>query len=92
MENLDSQPRNRAERRAVAAAERRGEKPKIDTQEAAEYCGLGHSTLVKYRVFGGGPPYFKIGRRVVYDPDDLDDWLRERRRVSTSDRGDAHSR
>jgi predicted DNA-binding transcriptional regulator AlpA len=66
--------------------------PKLDTRKAAEHCGIGHSTLVKYRVFGGGPPFFKIGRRVVYDPDDLDDWLEERRRLSTSDRGDARAR
>jgi predicted DNA-binding transcriptional regulator AlpA len=66
-------------------------RPKLDTRKAAEHCGIGHSTLVKYRVFGGGPPFFKIGRRVVYDPDDLDHWLEERRRNSTSDRGEAHA-
>jgi predicted DNA-binding transcriptional regulator AlpA len=76
----------------AAAVERQAHRPKLDTRKAAEHCGLGHSTLVKYRVFGGGPPFFKIGRRVVYDPHDLDEWLKDRRRFSTSDRGNAHGR
>jgi hypothetical protein len=74
-------------RQAMAAEVKRGQRPKLDTGKAARHCGLGHSTLVKYRVFGGGPPFFKLGRRVVYDPDDLDEWMEARRRVSTSDTG-----
>jgi hypothetical protein len=31
-------------------------------------------TLAKLRVLGGGPPYRKIGRLVVYDPSDLAEW------------------
>lgn len=45
------------------------------------------STLNKYRVFGGGPVFCKVGRTVVYDPSDLDAWLASCRRVSTSDNG-----
>jgi hypothetical protein len=85
MNSGTGQTRDLAERRAPA--ERREHRPKLDTGQAAEHCGLGHSTLVKYRVFGGGPPFFKLGRRVVYDVDDLDIWLEARRRISTSDNG-----
>lgn len=54
---------------------------------AAAYIGLSASTLNKLRVFGGGPVFLKLGRRVVYDPADLDIWLCARRRRSTSDHG-----
>jgi predicted DNA-binding transcriptional regulator AlpA len=54
------------------------------TAEAARYCGSTASTFEKLRVYGGGPTYLKIGRRVVYDPSDLDAWLASCRRSSTS--------
>ena len=57
----------------------------LSTPEAANYIGLSKSTLSKRRVFGGGPKYLKLGRRVVYDVRDLDAWLDASRRASTSD-------
>lgn len=57
----------------------------LRTPEAAAYCGSSASTFEKLRLTGGGPRYVKLGRRVVYDPADLDDWLLANRRVSTSD-------
>jgi predicted DNA-binding transcriptional regulator AlpA len=56
----------------------------LDTLEAATYAGLGKSTLDKFRLTGGGPTYIKVGKRVVYDISDLNDWLASRRRQSTS--------
>ncbi len=61
------------------------QRKKLDTVEAAQYIGLGKSTLDKLRVVGGGPAFIKVGARVVYDPADLDAWLSKHRRVSTSD-------
>jgi excisionase family DNA binding protein len=58
----------------------------LRTREAAAYTGLAKSTLEKLRVHGGGCPYIRLGRVVVYDPDDLDAWLAAHRRTSTSDR------
>ncbi len=55
------------------------------TSEAASYCGSTSSTFEKLRLYGGGPRYVKLGRRVVYDPADLDAWLDANRRTSTSD-------
>jgi predicted DNA-binding transcriptional regulator AlpA len=60
----------------------------INVPQAAEYLGISASTLSKRRVFGGGPKYLKLGRRVVYDTRDLDAWLDAHRRGSTSDAGD----
>jgi predicted DNA-binding transcriptional regulator AlpA len=59
----------------------------LRTPEAAAYCGSSASTFEKLRLSGGGPGYVKMGRRVVYDPTDLDAWLAANRRVSTSDPG-----
>ncbi len=58
----------------------------IISRDAALYIGLAPQTLAKLRVTGGSPPYFKVGRQVVYDRADLDSWLSVRRRRSTSDK------
>jgi predicted DNA-binding transcriptional regulator AlpA len=56
--------------------------------EAADYVRLSQSTLAKLRLRGGGPVYSKAGVRiVVYDIADLDTWLANRQRKSTSDVG-----
>lgn len=57
----------------------------LRTREAAIYTGLAKSTLEKLRVAGGGCPYIRIGRAVIYDRNDLDKWLASHRRRSTSD-------
>jgi hypothetical protein len=62
---------------------------RLNSAQAAAYLGLGVSTIVKLRVFGEGPVFHKLGRRVVYDRRDLDSWLIDRRRTSTSDVGRA---
>ncbi|RVE97202.1 DNA-binding protein [Sinorhizobium meliloti] len=56
----------------------------LRTEQAAEYLGLGVSTLEKYRLTGGGPRYSKLGRSVRYSSTDLDDWISANRRRSTS--------
>ena len=56
--------------------------------EAADYLGLSASTLAKQRLKGTGPVYSKAGPRiVVYSVEDLDAWLAQNRRRSTSDPG-----
>lgn len=55
--------------------------------DAAAYVGLSVSNLGKLRLNGGGPAYLKLGRRVVYDVADLDDWLGAHRRQATSPHG-----
>lgn len=62
-------------------------RPRLRTVAAAAYTGLAKSTLEKMRVRGDGCPFIRIGRAVLYDPDDLDAWLASNRRRSTSDHG-----
>lgn len=64
------------------------EQQRLNAPTAAQYLGISASTLSKLRVFGGGPKFHKLGRRVVYDTRDLDGWFEARKRSSTSDSGD----
>jgi predicted DNA-binding transcriptional regulator AlpA len=60
---------------------------KFSRPEAAQYLGIGTRTLEGWAVRGGGPRMLKLGSRVVYRRRDLDDWLANRERANTSDRG-----
>jgi predicted DNA-binding transcriptional regulator AlpA len=57
----------------------------ISTKTAAHFIGLSESTLAKLRLNGNGPIYCKLGRRVVYRPSDLEQWLESRTARDTSD-------
>ena len=61
--------------------------PVLSVKEAATRVGLSASTLNKMRIYGGGPRFIKLRRRVVYDEADLQQWLLSHRRHSTSDVG-----
>ncbi len=58
----------------------------LTTRQAAKELGLSPRTLQSWRVRGGGPRYIRIGRnRVLYDPEDLESWLAERKFRSTAE-------
>lgn len=59
------------------------------TEEAAEYLKLSPRTLEKLRTVGKGPAYHKPGylRRVLYNKDDLDDWLESDETLRVERRG-----
>jgi predicted site-specific integrase-resolvase len=57
----------------------------FDTSKAADYLGVSASILNKWRVYGQGPDFRKLNRRVVYRRSDLDAWMDTKRRRSTSD-------
>lgn len=57
----------------------------LDTRQAASHYGLSASFLNKLRVVGGGCPYAKIGKRVLYRTGDFDRWIATQMRISTSD-------
>jgi hypothetical protein len=59
----------------------------LDTSKAALLLGLSPRTLEKFRITGGGPVYRKLGRRVLYDPDDLRVWVDLNLRTSTAEPG-----
>ena len=57
------------------------------TMEAAAYLRLSHRTLERYRVTGEDPTFLKLGRKVFYQRAELDTWVRNGIRRSTSDPG-----
>ncbi|MAZ03669.1 MAG: hypothetical protein CMN56_11080 [Sneathiella sp.] len=59
----------------------------LNAGQVAEQLGLSESTLAKMRLSGDGPPYSKLGRRVVYRPEDIDAWIASNSFRSTSEYG-----
>jgi hypothetical protein len=57
----------------------------FDAVAAATFTGLAVATLAKLRCIGGGPEYFKLGRKVVYRRSDLANWLNARRVANTTE-------
>ena len=46
---------------------------RFSNNDAADYLGVNHGTLAKWRCIGEPfIPYYKIGKKVTYDQDDLD--------------------
>ena len=56
---------------------------RMNTQNAARYLGLSAKTLAMMRCQGTGPQFIKRGR-VFYFKEDLDSWLNEGGRVSST--------
>lgn len=59
----------------------------ISPEIAARNLGVTENCLAKWRCCGGGPKFLKIGRRIRYRRVDLDAFIGERVRASTSDTG-----
>lgn len=57
---------------------------KIDTKEAARRTGLSEGTLANWRFLGCGPSFLKFGRKVMYDADQLEQWMAGCSRTSTA--------
>ncbi|MEM9553712.1 MAG: helix-turn-helix domain-containing protein [Acidobacteriota bacterium] len=57
----------------------------LNTRDSATYLDLSPRTLEKWRLTGGGPAFLKLGRSVRYRVSDLEAFLAERRRLSTSE-------
>jgi predicted DNA-binding transcriptional regulator AlpA len=57
----------------------------VDTRGASQHTGFSESYHEKLRVIGGGPPFIKAGKAVRYDVCDLDAWMAELKRRSTSE-------
>ncbi len=60
---------------------------RLRTPGAAAYLGISPRTMESWRVRGGGPPFLKLGGTVLYDIEDLERYVAENRRHSTSDVG-----
>lgn len=59
--------------------------PFLIQPEAAAFLRVSERTLERWRVEGGGPPFRRFGRRVVYARDDLEEWADSRCFQSTSE-------
>ena len=46
-------------------------------------------TVEKWRLTGRGPKFVRAGGRILYRKSDVDDWLDQQTRLSTSDDGQA---
>ncbi len=57
----------------------------FDTAEAEKRYPISGSYLAKLRVYGGGPDFFRCGRRVIYETSSFERWLERQRRSSTSE-------
>lgn len=58
----------------------------LSPRDVAERTKLAVATLAKLRVVGGGPPFIKLGARVVYEAGDVDAWIAAKgKRRSTSE-------
>jgi Helix-turn-helix domain len=62
----------------------------LSTRDAAAKLSIGASTLKKLRIHGGGPTFHRIGRRVVYSTDILDEWASRETYETTSQYPRAH--
>jgi len=51
-----------------------GERPYLNTAQAAHYLGIGERKLQKLRVSGKGPRCRHHGRLIYYHPEDLELW------------------
>ena len=61
------------------------EKRFLTTREAAEAYRLSPATLNSMRNRGGGPPFIKTGRKVLYDRLDIDAWIAANKHNSTKE-------
>jgi len=57
-------------------------KTRLKPKQAAEYLGISISLLEKMRSRGDSPIYAKLGRAIIYEIGDLDNWVNERKRRS----------
>jgi hypothetical protein len=57
----------------------------LNQREAAAQLRLSIRTLERLRLTGGGPKYAKLCARVLYRQIDLDSWVAEHLRSSTSE-------
>jgi predicted DNA-binding transcriptional regulator AlpA len=57
----------------------------LNQREASAALRVSERTLERNRLTGDGPPFVKIGRRVLYRQSDLDTWLASHTRHSTSE-------
>ena len=56
-----------------------------DEKTEAKRLGFSVRSFQAWRLRGGGPPFFKLGASVRYDPALTDEWLNDHIRANTSE-------
>lgn len=56
----------------------------LDEVQLAKRLGMSRKALSIRRWRGGGPPFVRLGRRVFYRPEDVQEWLASNRWISTA--------
>ena len=57
----------------------------LDPREASNFLRVTKQTLARWRCYGLGPSFVRIGGRIFYDMDDLDAFIAARKFNSTSE-------
>ena len=57
----------------------------LTQEEAAKELRLSERTLERHRWSGTGPRFVKMGRRIFYRPEDIEDYTAERTFSSTAE-------
>ena len=57
----------------------------LATREVAHLLGISHKTLERMRMEGTGPKFIKVGRSVRYRLSDVQEWIEQNVRQSTSE-------
>jgi hypothetical protein len=57
----------------------------LSTKDASQVLKLTVLTLARYRCSGFGPPFMKIGGKILYERGVIETWALNRKRSSTSD-------
>jgi Helix-turn-helix domain len=57
----------------------------LDPREASSFLRVTKQTLARWRCYGLGPCFVRIGGRIFYDMDDLDAFIAARKFNSTSE-------
>lgn len=57
--------------------------PRMGSKQSADYIGVSDSWMRKRRMRGDGPPFLRIGGKIVYDRETLDRWLENQQSINT---------
>lgn len=57
----------------------------ISAEDLPQYIGVARQTLARWRTEGFGPPFVKLGHRVLYRTGAVRNWLAQATRNSTSE-------
>lgn len=93
LQQLEQQEREEQEAaRRIGASERAspaGRSRYLDPAQAAELLHMSRSTMDKLRCIGGGPPFRKFGRKILYEIGDLEAWAAAHQRFSSTSNADS---